>query len=210
MKQTTNRWDGLFKHGKQELMFNNIRIIVEDGVFTPDPNITYSTSIIINNLPLVSGLRVADIGTGSGVIAVIVASKGAKEVIATDISDTAIKNTEENVKLNNLLDKVIVLKTNFLEDVNGRFDLIIANLPILDEVWGSQPDSSKSTLESFINEAKPFLNIDGRILIPLASFIDVKATEKIFERCGYSFNIKKEEKLGYTWYLYTLTVKGGS
>ena len=74
--------------------------------------------------------RIVDVGTGSGVIAISLAAKfpGAK-ILAVDISDDALAVAQENAAMLNLKDRVQFLKSCLLENVEGAFDLIVANLP---------------------------------------------------------------------------------
>ena len=130
MKTKETDWNDLLHHEPHEVRFEDSVIHVEDNVFTPDPERTNSTSIIIDHLPSVSGLRVADVGTGTGAIAIVVAHRGAREVVATDVSEAAIRNARTNVATNNVGTKVHVIITNLLNEITGKFDIICANLPI--------------------------------------------------------------------------------
>jgi release factor glutamine methyltransferase len=74
--------------------------------------------------------EILDVGTGSGVIALSLAAKFPDaEVLAVDISDDALALAQENAARLNLADRVRFLKSNLLENVEGTFDLIVANLP---------------------------------------------------------------------------------
>jgi len=76
--------------------------------------------------------EILDIGTGSGVIALSLAAKFPDaEVLAVDISDDALALAQENAARLNLADRVRFLKSNLLENVEGTFDLIVANLPYI-------------------------------------------------------------------------------
>jgi methylase of polypeptide subunit release factors len=200
-------WKSLLTHERHQLSFDGINIIVEDGVFTPNPNITYSSSIIIENLPNVSGLRVADVGTGTGVLAVIAALRGAREVVATDISVKALDNAFFNVRQNQVLDKVKVVRTNLLDGVLGTFDVIFANLPILDEVWGKEEKTSSSVVQIFLADSRSMLSAQGLIYLPWASFADKASVEDIFSKSGYDFECREVMKLGFAWYLYILKLR---
>jgi release factor glutamine methyltransferase len=78
-----------------------------------------------------SEVRIIDVGTGSGVIALSLAAKFPDaEIIATDISDDALLLGRENaVRLGTA--RVQFLKSDLLENVDGKFDLIVANLPYI-------------------------------------------------------------------------------
>lgn len=199
-------WEGLISHNKHQIKFGEAIIEVNDGVFMPDPNLTYSSKLIIENLPPLNHLSVADVGTGTGVIAIISALRGAVKVVATDVSELAIRNAEENVLLNNVQDKVKVIRTSLLNGIDGKFDIICANLPILDTVWESQGIDPDGTVKSFIESAKNNLNSNGKIYIPWASFAEANRNflEDLFRNSGYTFQLIKKDVFGYTWYLYVL------
>jgi release factor glutamine methyltransferase len=77
-------------------------------------------------------LRIADVGTGSGVIALTLAVKFPEaEILAVDISDDALALAQENAARVKLADRVRFLKSNLLENVEGCFDVIVANLPYI-------------------------------------------------------------------------------
>jgi release factor glutamine methyltransferase len=75
---------------------------------------------------------VADVGTGSGAIAVALAA-GAPQarVWATDTSRAAVALACENVRRQGLLHRVVVLEGDLLDPVPGPVDLVVANLPYL-------------------------------------------------------------------------------
>ena len=76
--------------------------------------------------------RIVDVGTGSGVIAISLAAKFPEaKILAVDISDDALALAQENAAILNLKDRVQFLKSRLLENVEGAFDLIVANLPYI-------------------------------------------------------------------------------
>ena len=78
------------------------------------------------------GSRIVDVGTGSGVIALSLAAKFPEaKILAVDVSDDALALAQENAALLNLRDRVQLLKSCLLENVEGAFDLIVANLPYI-------------------------------------------------------------------------------
>ena len=77
-------------------------------------------------------LRIVDVGTGSGVIALTLAVKFPEaEILAVDISDDALALAQDNAAKVKLADRVRFLKSNLLENVDGTFDLVVANLPYI-------------------------------------------------------------------------------
>ena len=80
--------------------------------------------------------RILDLGTGSGAIALALASRYSDaEVTATDQSEEAITLAKENALALNLSSRVTFIKGNWFEPLNegARFDLIVSNPPYLTE-----------------------------------------------------------------------------
>ena len=74
--------------------------------------------------------EILDLGTGSGVIALSLAAEFPEaQILAVDISDDALALAQENAARLNLADRVRLLKSNLLENVEATFDLVVANLP---------------------------------------------------------------------------------
>ena len=85
----------------------------------------------------VSPARVADIGCGSGVLAMAAARLWPADVIAADIDPVAIEVTEANLAANGLEGRVETLVAPGFDDprLSGPFDLVLANIlkgPLMD------------------------------------------------------------------------------
>ena len=77
-----------------------------------------------------SAIRIVDVGTGSGVIALSLAKKFPQaDVYAVDISEDALALARENAARLGLAGRVQFRKGDLLENFTERFDLIVANLP---------------------------------------------------------------------------------
>ena len=79
------------------------------------------------NRQLCNDPRVLDIGTGSGVLAIAAVLCGAAVAVGLDIDPCAIWEARHNATINGLEDRVRILDAP-LESLDGRFDLILANL----------------------------------------------------------------------------------
>jgi len=76
--------------------------------------------------------RIVDVGTGSGVIALSLAAKFPEaKILAVDVSEDALALAQENAARLNLSSRVRFLESRLLENVEGAFDLIVANLPYI-------------------------------------------------------------------------------
>ncbi len=74
----------------------------------------------------VDGARVLDMGSGTGVLAILAAQMKATTIRAIDIEDWAFENTIENAKLNNV--EIDVEKGDSTAIKGGKYDLILANI----------------------------------------------------------------------------------
>ncbi len=88
---------------------------------------------------IMSGDRVLDVGTGSGILSIAAVKLGASEVMAVDIEAAAIENARANCVLNGV-DAKVVLGQYSVKAVPGIFDVGVANiissilLPIIPEL----------------------------------------------------------------------------
>ena len=84
----------------------------------------------IADLPLPPRARILDVGTGSGVIVLSLAARFAEaEMHAVDISEDALALARENTERSGLADRIHFSQSHLLKEVEGAFDLIVANLP---------------------------------------------------------------------------------
>lgn len=73
-----------------------------------------------------TGQRVLDMGTGTGVLGIAMAKRGAQEVIAIDIDEFSVKNAQENFALNHINNVQILLGD--ASAIEGLFHTIVANI----------------------------------------------------------------------------------
>lgn len=74
------------------------------------------------------GMRVMDVGTGSGILAIAAARLGAREVLAIDIDPNAVKVAKENVALNHVEPQVRVVVGDLCKSEAMPCDLAVANI----------------------------------------------------------------------------------
>lgn len=85
--------------------------------------------------------RVADIGTGSGCLAVTLAHEAQCRVVATDVSSDALAIARRNAARHGVSGRVELVQTSYLDGVHGTFDVITANPPYVKD--GDKPALSR-------------------------------------------------------------------
>jgi release factor glutamine methyltransferase len=115
------------------------------------------------------GDRVLDVGTGSGVNAILAAAK-AREVVAVDVNPHAIDAARTNAALNGVADRIVVVESDLFEGVEGRFDLVIFDPPFRwfaprDLREANTTDEDYRALTAFFREIGDRLSDRGRILL---------------------------------------------
>ena len=91
------------------------------------------------------GVRMLDVGTGSGILAICASKLGAGECKAYDIDPMSVRVANENVKDSDLCDVVTVAQSDLLkqaENVAGGYNIICANI-VADIIIRMTPDVSK-------------------------------------------------------------------
>lgn len=110
--------------------FYGLRFAVDERVLIPRPE----TETLVHAVRAERPSLVADIGTGSGAIAVaLAASEPALRVIATDISADALDVARENVRAHRVGGRVELRQGDLLEPIHERVAVVAANLPYLRE-----------------------------------------------------------------------------
>ena len=74
------------------------------------------------------GLRVMDVGTGSGILAIAAAKLGAQNVLAIDIDPDAVKVAKENVELNHVTKQVRVVVGDLCKSEAMPCEVAVANI----------------------------------------------------------------------------------
>ena len=136
--------------------------------------------------------QVLDVGTGSGALALLLRSLGARDIVATDVSSPAVKTAAEN-ELLNFPDRRVVFEEASLfhsHAASGRFDLIVFNPPgwrapskecrrELDQAGVSALDltamfSGDTVLLDFLRQLPHHLTPSGRAVVGLKSMAGIR------------------------------------
>ena len=110
-----------------EIAFLGARIHPHYGVFSP---IRGEYVELVANAPLPEGAKVAfDIGTGTGVLAAVLAKRGLQHIVATDMDARALSCARENLHRLGLEPQVELMKVYLFPE--RRADLVLCNPPWL-------------------------------------------------------------------------------
>jgi release factor glutamine methyltransferase len=135
-------WDAILDKLKLEIpiqyilgttQFYGLEFNVNENVLIPRPETEELVELIISsavNMQKFKNIKILDIGTGSGCIAISLAKNIPNaEVSAIDISNKALATAKENAGLNKV--DVAFIQKNILEtnDLEQQFDIIVSNPP---------------------------------------------------------------------------------
>jgi release factor glutamine methyltransferase len=130
--------------------FYGLRFEVNPSVLIPRPETEHLVEAALERIPIGVATRVADIGTGSGAIAVSIARHRAlAQVTALDISRAALAVADRNTIANEVSGQIRLLESDLLSAVRDeRFDMIVSNPPYI-------ADSERESLESQVRDYEP-------------------------------------------------------
>ena len=104
------------------------------------------------------GLKVLDVGTGTGILAMAAVLLGADEALGIDIDEEAIRVSGENIRKNGLGDKIRVMQGDLMAGVEYKPDIIVANL-MADLVMMLSPAASAQLAQGGIYITSGILDI---------------------------------------------------
>jgi len=163
--------------------YKNIRGIVNPNVF--HPQFTISTKILLNYLDKenLKNKQLLELGCGTGIISTFSAHKGAK-VLASDINQLALDNTELNAKKNNV--EIEIINSNLFQEIPKKFfDYIIINPPYYPKT--PQNDAEKawycgSEFEYFkdlFSTIYPYFNDTSKVIMILSEDCKIETIKEI-------------------------------
>lgn len=187
---------------KQEFM--GYDFYVDENVLIPQPdteNLVEEVLFIINSIKDKS-LKILDLCTGSGAIAISLSKILNSDKIliyGSDISEKALKIAQDNAIQN--CSKVVFLKSNIFNEINNnyKFDIIVSNPPYIEtktieelsEEVKYEPhialDGGEDGLyfyREIIKNAKKYLNPNGYLAFEIG-YNQKKQVEKLLEENGY-------------------------
>jgi methylase of polypeptide subunit release factors len=152
------------------------------GIFSP---VRGEHLDLINQAPLPAGLTCAfDIGTGTGVIAAILAKRGVKRIIATDLDPRAMACARENISCLGYTNQVEVINADLFPP--GRAELIVCNPPWVparptSRIEYAVYDENSQVLKRFLNGMRQHLADEGEAWLILSDLAEHLGLREPFE-----------------------------
>lgn len=126
----TNSTDHFKKHGKETGVFYFKQFKVEDGRSTMKVG---TDSVLLGAIAEVENTgNILEIGTGCGVIALILAQRSQSKIDAIEIDEGSARQAGENVRNSSWQDRITIIHSSlqdFILQSEKRYDLVISNPP---------------------------------------------------------------------------------
>lgn len=184
------------------------RFVVSSDVF--NPRFFATSELMARHLDVGRDDAVLDMGTGSGVLAVV-AARAAKSVVAIDVNPDAVRCARDNARRNGV--EVDVRGGDLFAPLRPeeRFDVILFNPPYMD---GEAPDllgkalhdPGKSIATRFFSGAKQHLEEGGHLRVLYSSIADHRRFLEIAGEHGWAHRVvARERTLFETYFIYRMT-----
>lgn len=155
-------------------------------------------------LPIHKGMNFLEIGPGIGVVALMAATWGCRQVVACDINVDAVRNTRHNAKKHGVEDTVEVRHGNVYEGLNDgdTFDLIFWNVPFFmaeptdhhDVLQLSITDPGYRAIRTYVAQADQFLKPGGKLMLGFSSTLgNFNALHTVVAECGRTLRMFCQE-----------------
>jgi release factor glutamine methyltransferase len=172
------------------------RLAIYPSVFHPKLFLTSEFFARFLSTIDLQGKQVADVGTGTGILALAAARAGAKSV-ALDINPMAVKAAADNARANGLADRVTALRSDLMSALapDLEFDVIISNPPffsgeprdIADRAWVAGP--GYRDIASLFEQARQRLKPSGTMYVLLSSDSDLHFFGQLVAKAGFRARI---------------------
>ncbi len=193
MKRTGPDISALRKNGEtiDEISGSRLRIFQKEKGY----RFSIDALLLAHFVHLKKGDRIVDLGTGSGVIAVIMArKKECGKVVGVDIQEELVDMARRSVQLNNLEEKLVICRGD-VRNIEAVFDSKSFNVAVFNPPYRKlksgriNPNDQKSiarhevkaTLQDFLNAAGYVLRRSGRayIIYPATRMVELLSSMRV-------------------------------
>ena len=188
----------------KRIHFQDLIFDVYDDVYDPAED----SFLFAENLHVKAGEAVLDLGTGSGILAVV-AAKASGCVFAIDVNPYAVRCAKNNSQLNGVLGKIDFIQCDFFTAIREDFklDLVLFNAPYLpsepgeDATWLGRSwaggTNGRKVVDRFIAEVPAYLKPHGRVLLMQSTLTGVEETLRAFKNQGLNPSVVAQQKLPF-------------
>ena len=127
---------------------------------------------------IVKGKRILDMGSGTGVLAIVAAKLGAESVLAVEIDDMAEESVRENIELNNVGEKIVSVCGDATAIEGEKFDIVLANIN-RNVLLADMKAYAKTLSEGGELIMSGFLEEDIPLLVKKAKSLKLKLIERL-------------------------------
>ncbi len=180
-------YEGLRQRGTTRMSYLSTDLVVPHDVFAPTPTSDLLGTAVLDEVRETD--RVLDMGTGSGVNAILAASRS-HDVVGVDINPSAIAAAIANAERNGVAERTTFFQSDVFERVDGLFDLIVVDPPFRwfaprDLLEASSTDENYRALTRFMSQARGYLTPAGRILLFFGSSGDIDYLKNLVAKGGF-------------------------
>ena len=137
-----------------EKEFFNVKLKIEEGVLIPRPETELLVEEVLKRIPENKKTIGLEIGIGSGAISIALLKNRPHLIMyGVDISEKALQLSALNAKINNVLDRFVLIKSNLFENIPDiKFDFIVSNPPYIaqEEYETLEEEVKKEPVEALI------------------------------------------------------------
>jgi len=197
------------KARKEAITFvvEGIVVIVNPNVFPPATD----TKLLVANIHTKKGERTIDLTTGSGSAAIAAGLQGASG-LAIDINPDAVRNASQNFRKYKI--EMRAIESNLFDSVPPEeFDQMFANGPFFEGDIADPMDyacyGARAFIEGLFSGVKKHLKKDGKLLIVMSAWSDLKHFEETAKNNGLSTALvttRKSDDGERTYNLYEVRV----
>lgn len=203
----------------RKVSIGDLELTVPPSVFHPG---IFITSKIFANYLRCADFRdktVAEVGTGTGVLALSVARAGARKVVALDINPAAAAAAARNASTNGLASVVEARISNLFSAVSKeeRFDVVISSPPsfageprdMSDRAWHA--GDGYRDIQPLFRQAYEHLNDRGEMFLLLSSDSNVALIESLARQAGLDWTlVARKSILVESFFIFRLAKGAGT
>jgi release factor glutamine methyltransferase len=178
--------------------FGSLCLLTPPGVYAPRSD----TALLASQIGAVDRAEVLELCTGSGAVALTAAKRGARRVVAADLSRRAVTSVRVNARLNR--SRIDVRRGDLFAVARAgeRFDVVLANPPYLpavddaapDDRWDAGPDG-RLIIDRIIDGVRDALKPEGRLVLVQSALASIDATGERLSNNGFEV-IRRIEHVG--------------